>query len=94
MGAFALGLLVEALASAGPPTPRRVRTRLLLGTGFLGALTTYSALVVGSGVLALDRSLPLAVGYLAATVALGLLATGAGVVAGSRHRTGARGGAG
>ncbi len=82
VGAFAMGLLVEALASAGPPTLRRVRARLLLGTGFLGALTTYSTLVVGSGILALDRSLPLAVGYAVVTVGLGLVATGAGIAAG------------
>ncbi len=85
-GAFALGLLVEALASAGPPTLGRVRTRLLLGTGLLGSLTTYSALIVGSGILALDRSLALAAGYLVTTVVLGLLATGAGVAVGGHHR--------
>lgn len=86
VGAFALGLLVEALGSAGPPTLGRVRARLLLGTGFLGALTTYSSLIVGSGVLALDRSLALAAGYLVATVVLGLLATGAGVAVGGHRR--------
>ena len=88
VGALALGVLVEALAAAGAPTLRRVRARLLVGTGFLGSFTTYSALAVGTVTTALDGRVGLAAGYAAGTVALGLAATGAGVALGGRRRTG------
>ena len=94
LGALALGVLVEALAAAGAPTLRRVRARLLVGTGFLGAFTTYSALSVGTVVTALDGRSGLAAGYAAGTVVLGLVATGAGVALGGRRRPAAHGGSG
>lgn len=85
VGALALGVLVEALA-AGPPTLRRVRARLLVGTGFLGSFTTYSALAVGTVVTALGGRADLAALYAVGTVVLGLVATGAGVALGGRLR--------
>lgn len=88
VGALALGVLVDALAAAGPPTLRRVRARLLVGTGFIGAFTTYSALAVGTVTTALDGRVALAAGYAVGTVVLGLLATGAGVALGGRRRSG------
>jgi CrcB protein len=45
-GAFALGLLLAALARRGPDRGRRRMLRLLLGTGLLGGFTTYSTLAV------------------------------------------------
>ncbi|QDC26271.1 hypothetical protein FE374_18130 [Georgenia yuyongxinii] len=42
VGAFLLGVLLEVYAHHGP-TPSGDRLRLLLGTGFLGGFTTYSA---------------------------------------------------
>jgi CrcB protein len=80
-GAFALGLLIEALVRAGPETPRRRRTRLVLGTGFLGAFTTYSTFAVEADLLVRDGDAWRALAYVAATVLGGAAATFAGVVA-------------
>lgn len=41
-GSFALGALLEALASTGPDKGWRRRARLGAGTGLLGGFTTYS----------------------------------------------------
>lgn len=43
VGAFALGALLEALTRLGPDEGARRRVRLVVGTGFCGAFTTYSA---------------------------------------------------
>jgi len=45
-GALLLGLLLEGLARTGPDTGWRQLARLGLGTGLLGAFTTYSTLAV------------------------------------------------
>lgn len=42
IGAFALGMLLEALTRSDRRTKVHRSTRLLLGTGFCGAFTTYS----------------------------------------------------
>jgi len=89
LGAFALGLLLHGLGT------RRARLRLLLGTGFLGGFTTYSALAFDTVLLA-RRGLPgHAIGYAAATLLLGVAASVVGVlVAGrwtGRHRSGGGG---
>lgn len=48
VGSFALGILVQFLAEAVPSrTPRRA-LRLLWGTEFLGAFTTYSGLATSA----------------------------------------------
>jgi CrcB protein len=82
-GAFVLGLLLELLARRGPDHGRRQRIRLLLGTGFCGALTTFSTLAVESDLLVHDHHLGVAGGYLAATAFGGLLATVAGIALGA-----------
>ena len=73
VGAFLLGGIVEAL-SRRPDDERHRRVRLLLGTGFCGGLTTYSAFA-----LDIHDAAP-AVGalYAGATVLLGLVAALAG----------------
>ena len=87
VGAFALGVLLEALARRGPDLGVRRRLRLLLGTGFLGAFTTYSALAVETVLLARDGRPGLGLAYAAASVALGLVAAAAGIrTAGLRRR--------
>jgi fluoride exporter len=83
-GAFVLGLLLELLALSGPDHGGRQRIRLLLGTGFCGALTTFSTLAVETDLLAHDHHLGVAAGYLVATAFGGLLATLAGIAAGGR----------
>ena len=76
VGAFALGALLTVLARR--PSER---VRLLVGTGVLGALTTFSGLVVDAVLLA-DAGRPgTAVAYLLVSVAslLGAAALGARV---------------
>jgi fluoride exporter len=86
IGAFVLGMLLEALARRGPDEGWRQRIRLLAGTGFCGAFTTYSALAVETDLLVRDARPALAAEYLAATVLLGLLATVLGLFAAGRVR--------
>ncbi|MEE1620907.1 fluoride efflux transporter FluC [Zafaria sp. J156] len=73
-GAFALGLLLAALAARGPDEGRRKRARLCAGTGLLGGYTTYSA-------LATDTTLLLDAGQAATAVLYGLGSAAAGVAA-------------
>ena len=86
VGAFLLGLLVEALArrEGSPATAKRLR--LLLGTGFCGGLTTFSTLAVETDLLARGDRAELAITYLAVSVAAGVVVAVAGMRVG--HRTG------
>ena len=77
-GSFLLGLLL-ALATA-VPTGRGRKLRLLLGTGFLGGFTTYSALAVGS-IEAPSPALGIICGT--GTVAIGILAALVGSAVGA-----------
>lgn len=90
LGAFLLGVLLEALARRGADTGRRRLLRLTLGTGFLGAFTTYSTLAVETDLLVRAHRPALAAGYALATVLGGLLLSTAGIAlatAGYRRRT-------
>lgn len=87
-GAFALGLLLEALAQHGPDEGRRRAIRLLLGTGFLGGFTTYSALAVDSALLLDSGRVVEGIAYLAGSVLLGLVVTAAGIAVSARTRRG------
>jgi fluoride exporter len=80
-GAFLLGVLIEVLALRGSDAGHRRAARLLLGTGFLGGFTTYSALAVETDGLLRDGRAGLALAYVLATVVVGLLASLAGVLA-------------
>ncbi len=87
LGAFALGILLEALARRGPDEGRRRTLRLLLGTGVLGGFTTYSALATDTAVLLVDGRTAAALSYSLASVILGALSTWAGIaVAASARR--------
>ena len=87
VGAFLLGVLLEALGRRGPDVGSRQRWRLLLGTGFLGAFTTYSALAVEVVSLARLGHATVALGYAVGSVVLGFLVSMVGMwVAAAHHR--------
>jgi CrcB protein len=90
-GAFLLGLLLEALARRGPDEGVRRTVRILIGTGFMGGFTTYSALAADAAWLMGNGAPATGIGYGLATVVLGGLATWAGIaVAVATHRPTAR----
>lgn len=87
VGAFALGVLLEALVRGGADHGIRRSLRLLLGTGFLGGFTTYSALATDTAALFGAGSGWLAASYALGTLVVGALATAAGIlVAAAAHR--------
>ena len=90
VGAFVLGFLLEALARRGPDVGWRLRTRLLVGTGFLGAFTTYSSLAVETALLERDARAGLGLLYAVGSVVLGFLAGAVGIWAASTHSRRAR----
>ena len=69
-GGFALGLLAGAAVHGN--------ARLILGTGLLGAYTTFSTWMVESQRLGEDGEWMTMLGYLLGSMAAGLAATGAG----------------
>lgn len=88
VGAFVLGLTLEALARRGADQGRRRRLRLLLGTGFCGAFTTYSALAVDVDLLLGDGRATAAVVYALVTVIVGFLASTLGIWVAARTHPG------
>lgn len=91
-GAFLLGALLEALVRRGPDAGRRRVVRLLAGTGFMGAFTTYSTLALETNtLLGAGRSTD-ALLYVAATLVGGAAATVAGIAlaAGNHRRAGGK----
>lgn len=82
-GSFVLGLLLDALVRAGDDANWRRRTRLLAGTGFCGAFTTYSTFAVEAVQLGRADHLTTAAIYVAATVVGGLVAATAGILTGA-----------
>jgi CrcB protein len=82
-GALVLAWLITRLSELVAPTRY---LRLLIGTGFCGALTTFSTLQVETIRLAKDGPLGIAVSYAAASIAVGMLvAIGATLVARRRR---------
>lgn len=79
VGAFALGLLIGALAARGAETPRRRDIRLFGGTGVLGGFTTYSALATDT-VLIFDADPLLAAAYGLGSVLVGVALAGLGLL--------------
>jgi len=69
-GTLLLGYVVTRLQERLPPSTYR---RPLLGTGFCGALTTFSTLQVELIKLARNGEVGLAAGYLSVTLVLGLV---------------------
>ncbi len=77
VGAFVLAVLLVLVDEILPPT---TYVRPLLGTGFCGALTTFSSVAAGSDQLAAHGHPALAAGYLAASVGAGLAAAWGGLL--------------
>jgi len=85
LGALLLGALLEGLSRRGADGGRRRLLRLGLGTGFLGAFTTYSALAVESDLLVRAGRPGLAAAYALVTALAGLLLSAAGIQAAAAH---------
>lgn len=79
LGAFALGALLEGLSRRGPDSGPLKLLRLLFGTGFLGAFTTYSAFAVDAVNLFHAGRPSAAVAYVALSVVGGIAAALAGI---------------
>jgi CrcB protein len=77
-GAFILGLIVVLAADLRPGR----YLRPLVGTGFCGALTTFSSVVVGAAGIFARHRLAIATSYLVATVVGGLVAAALGLLTG------------
>jgi CrcB protein len=84
-GALILGWLTTRLTEMVAPT-RYVR--FLLGTGFCGALTTFSTFQVETLRLAKDGHADVAAGYAVASLAAGMLLVVGATVAARRRRYG------
>jgi len=78
-GAFVLGALLEVLLRRGPDAGVRRAVRLCVGSGLLGAFTTYSTLAVEADLLVRDGHLGLAAGYAVGSVLAGLVAAAVGI---------------
>ena len=74
LGCFMAGL---AFAAAERLWPLHPDARLIVLTGFMGAFTTYSALILETGQLLQNQGWRGALGYLGLQLALGALACGA-----------------
>ncbi|HUC89383.1 MAG TPA: CrcB family protein [Patescibacteria group bacterium] len=87
LGAFLLGLLLQILKNHGPDESWRRLVRLGLGTGFLGAFTTYSSLAVGVDTLVNNGHIILAGAYALGSLFGGLVACVLGIQLATRsHR--------
>lgn len=86
LGAFLLGVVIEALTRSGPDEGTRRLVRLAVGTGFCGGFTTYSALATATAVLLAHGSTGTAVAYGLGTVLIGGLATWGGIALGATRR--------
>lgn len=87
LGAFLLGLLLETLSRRDPATVSP-SARLLLGTGFLGGFTTYSALAVDTVTVLGHGQVGSALSYAFGTLLMGAVAGWAGIGIGVRRAGG------
>ena len=78
VGAFVLGLLVAYVSVARPSR----YLRPLVGTGFCGALTTFSSVVVATNELVAHNHVATGVGYLFASAGGGLVTAAVGLAIG------------
>lgn len=71
VGAFLLGVVTAGLLRIATLELRR-RVRLIVGTGFCGAFTTYSAIALQLNTMADGGALPVAITYAAASLVVGV----------------------
>ena len=79
LGAFLLGLLLEALVRRGAHEAPLRHLRLLLGTGFMGGFTTYSTLALDGAQMLGSGAPALGLVYLLGSVIAGGIAAWAGI---------------
>lgn len=82
-GSLALGFVLVLIVERFPPSRY---LRAFFATGFIGAYTTFSTLVVEADTLVIAGRATLALVYVAASAIAGLLAVGAGMLAGRQFR--------
>ena len=87
LGAFLLGILLEGLSRIGHDGGGLRLLRLGLGTGFLGAFTTYSTFAVEANMLFRETSSTLAFSYVAATIFGGLTMSALGIQLAIAHHS-------
>lgn len=85
LGAFVLGFLLEGLARLGDDKGILRAVRLFVGTGFIGAFTTYSTFAVDINSLANSHLVAEAAEYMLATLAGGVILAGLGIQVAARH---------
>lgn len=86
LGAFLLGYLYEAVTRFDVSSRTRTYLALLLGTGFCGGFTTYSALATDTAILLRDGFAGAAALYAFGTVVVGAAFTWAGIACANRAR--------
>lgn len=79
LGPLMLGVLLQLL-SEGTASRRRTAVQLMVGSGFLGAFTSYAQLAVDTVTLIEHGQVPFAIAYSVATIVTGALAAWLGIV--------------
>lgn len=82
VGSFLLGLLMEVVRLRGQSRQRYQHYRLLLGTGFLGSFTTYSAFALANAQLLTNNRIGIVFAYGFGMVITGILAALLGILLG------------
>jgi CrcB protein len=85
LGAFLLGLLLEGLFRLGKDKGGKRLLRLGVGTGFMGAFTTYSSFAIEAIMLFRNGSTATAFTYISVSVIGGLLLSTVGIQVAAIH---------